>query len=293
MKDCILAVLWPRKDILTFFRDNGCTAADLDRIRLFKENNMARGQMVDLVFDHLSEREDQGLGQFRAMLKALKEWSRFDQYYFDTLGKLDRKVADQHLNHLRQLIEIRDDEIRRARQRREAAEQTPSTASRREALLVQFRELHAGNIKPQERGLKLEMLLKDLTELEGLEATGSFRRLGEQIDGGLKFDGENYLIEAKWHDKSASTEPLYAFAGKIEGKMYGRGIFVSINGFMPQPIEALTTGKALRSVLVDGEDLTLVLEGHLTFGKMLDAKVRAAQLRGEIYVHPLTGKKKT
>jgi hypothetical protein len=54
---------------------------------------------------------------------------------------------------------------------------------------------------------------------------------GEQIDGAVKFEGEHYLLEAKWHDKSAANEPVYQFAGKVEGKMYGRGIFVSVHGF--------------------------------------------------------------
>ena len=103
----------------------------------------------------------------------------------------------------------------------------------------------------------------------------------------MKYDGENYLVEAKWHDKLASTEPLYAFAAKVQGKMYGRGLFISVNGFAPDPVRALLKGKAIRTILIDGEDLTLALEGHLTFTKMLDEKVRAAQLKGQIYIHPL------
>ena len=294
MKDCILGIFWPRKAIFEFLRDHGCRASDLDDVRLFKEQNLARAQIVDLVFTRLSESDDGGLGQFRSMLKALIGWTHFDSYYFDSLKKLDRKSAEYQLNHLRQLVEIRDGAAKDARQRRDAAEQrAQASSSARDALRARFLELHGGSIRPQERGFKFESLLRELLVLENLEAVGSFRCVGEQIDGGLKFDGENYLIEAKWHEKSASTEPLYAFAHKIEGKMYGRGVFVSINGFMPDPVRALTNGKATKSVLVDGEDLALVLEGHLTFKSMLDCKVRAAQLRGEVYIHPITGKAKS
>ena len=49
-------------------------------------------------------------------------------------------------------------------------------------------------------------------------------------------------------------------------------------------------GKVTHMVLVDGEDL--VLENRAGSSKMLDAKVRAAQLKGEIYIHPMTGKAK-
>jgi len=36
----------------------------------------------------------------------------------------------------------------------------------------------------------------------------------------------------------------------------------------------------------------MVLENRTGSSKMLDAKVRAAQLKGEIYIHPMTGKVK-
>jgi hypothetical protein len=68
--------------------------------------------MVDAMFDHLSAKSDSGLGQFRAMLQALLEWAHFDPYYFDNLKKLDRSKAQKRLDHLRQLQEIRDGEIK-------------------------------------------------------------------------------------------------------------------------------------------------------------------------------------
>jgi hypothetical protein len=134
----------------------------------------------------------------------------------------------------------------------------------------------------------LEKTLLALAKLSQLEITEPFRAQGEQIDGAVKFDGEHYLLEAKWHDKSASNEPVYQFAVKVEGKLYGRGIFVSVHGFSEYVIRSLVTGKAIRTIFVDGEELVLVLEQHLTFGDLIDRKVKAAQTRGLIYIHPLT-----
>jgi hypothetical protein len=293
MQDCILALLWPRNDIYGFFRDHGCTTADLKLIKPFKEENIARGAMVQRMFDRLAERPDGGLGAFRAMLKALVEWSHFDTYYFDKLAKLDRDVAQKHLAHLGQLVEIRDSKIKEQRHRRDVSAQHQQTTSEtRQTLLAHFLDLYKSEGRPQDRGYALERLFQDLAKLEAIEVTGAFRSTGEQIDAGLKFDGENYLVELKWQDRAASTEPLFAFASKIEGKMYGRGLFVSINGFMPEPVEALLKGRALRTVLIDGEDMILVLEGHTSFRAMLDVKVRAAQLKGEIYVHALSARSK-
>lgn len=290
MKDCILAVLWPRQDIYTFLADHGCTKNDLRAIEDFEEKNLNRSQMIDLMFAHLSSAKDGGLGQFRAMLQSLLNWSRFDPYYFDKLHKLDRSKAQQCLDHLRQLQEIRDAKIKVDREKRaaaEAAKQKPESSI--EELKVTFLDLQAGKTTAPKRGYALETILVELSKLASLEVTEGFRVNGEQIDGALKFEGEHYIIEAKWQDKAAANEPVYQFVGKVEGKMYGRGIFVSVHGFSDHVVTSVVAGKAIKTIFVDGEDLVLVLEGHLSFSEMLDRKIKAAQTRGLVYVHPITG----
>lgn len=292
MKDCILAILWPRKDILGFFKDVGCTSSDVACIVNFEGDQINRPQMVDAVFDALSDRDDAGLGQFRAMLKALVEWSHFDEYYFDKLAKLDRKTSNECLARLRRLQETRDgnlkrDKSRNAEKSKKASEATKTLAEVRDKFLSLF-----SSDNPHRRGYELEGVLKELSRLSGLQTTEAFRVNGEQIDAALKFDGEHYILEAKWHDAALSNEPLYQFAGKAEGKMYGRGIFVSINGYSDSVVHSLVTGKAVKTILVDGADITLVVEGMLTFADMIDKKVQAAQTQGLIYVDPTTGKAK-
>jgi len=293
MRDCILSIFWPRRDILSFFRDRGCTRDDLRLIENFKENGLSRTAMIDTMFDRLSSKPDGGLGQFRAMLKALLEWSHFDPYYFDRLGKLNRQTAISNLDRLRHLQEIRDAKIKEQRQRRVVAQ---AEGQRAKETLGQLRErflaLYFQTDARQQRGYELERILLELARLFELEVTEPFRCEGEQIDGAIKYDGENYILEAKWQDKTASNEPLYQFAAKVEGKMYGRGIFVSVNGFSLDVVSALITGKAARTILVDAEDLVLVLEEQLTLTEMIDKKVKAAQTRGVIYIHPITEKLK-
>lgn len=293
MKDCLLAVLWPRQDIYSFMADHGCTKSDLRIIDNYEEKSLYRSQMIDLMFAHLSSSKDGGLGQFRSMLQSLLSWSRFDPYYFEKLRKLDRNKAQQNLEHLRQLQEIRDAKIKADRERRvavEAAQQQPKCSI--EELKVTFLELHAGKTTAQKRGYALEKILVELSKLASMEVTEAFRVNGEQIDSALKFEGEHYIIEAKWQDKAAANEPVYQFVGKVEGKMYGRGIFVSVHGFSDHVVTSVVAGKAIKTIFVDGEDLVLVLEGHLSFSEMLDRKIKAAQTRGLIYVHPITGKHK-
>lgn len=291
MRDCILSVMWAKDDIYSFFK-NYCTQSDLKVLDNYKEQ-LTRVAMVDRVFDHLSSRTDGGLGAFRAMLKSLTEWSHFDPYYFDKLKKLNRDEATRKINHLRQLQEIRDARIKADRERQEELKRTQQEAQKNIVELKKnFLDLHSGKMPIQQRGYELEKILLELGRLSQLEVTEPFRVIGEQIDGAVKYDGEHYLIEAKWQDQAASNEPVYQFVGKVEGKMYGRGIFVSIHGFSDHVVRSILIGKAIKTIFIDGEDLVYVLEENLSFSQLVDVKVKAAQTRGEIYVHPLTGKSK-
>ncbi|SDH22571.1 restriction endonuclease [Nitrosomonas sp. Nm132] len=293
MKDCILSLFWPRKDIVGFFEKHGCTKTEIAPLQLEGENALKRSEIVDALFTALAARSDHGLGPFRAMLQSLLNWSHFDPYYFDKLRKLDRGTANKNLEHLRQLQEIRDAKIKADRERRaaqETARQQPTASL--DQLRAEYLDLLANKTSRQQRGYALERILTELSRLSNLEATEAFRVHGEQIDGAVKFEGEHYLIEAKWQERSASNEPVYQFAGKVAGKLYGRGLFISVNDFSPEVIRSLVMGKEIQTLFIDGEDLVLVREGHLSLRKMIDRKVKAAQTKGLIYVHPISGVEK-
>lgn len=291
MRECVLKLLWPKDDIVAFFETNSCTKTDIKAIGDHKE--MHRYAIVDAMFDHLSKKPDEGLGQFRSMLQSLIGWKHFDSYYFDKLKKLNKSEAEHAITHLKQLQEIRDHKIqeqRKERERKEAAAKDPSTTLPN--LKAQFISLLQGEVVGAKRGYALEEILLNLSTLFSLEITEPYRVNGEQIDGSVKYDGEHYIIEAKWQDKAAANEAVYQFAGKIEGKMYGRGLFISIHGFSENVVSSLVAGKAIKTVFVDGGDLIVVLEGFLSFPDMLDQKIKAAQTKGLIYTDAITGRSK-
>ncbi|WP_222836896.1 restriction endonuclease [Advenella mimigardefordensis] len=189
--------------------------------------------------------------------------------------------------------EIRDAKIKADRDRRtakEAERQKPTTSLNQ--LRIEYLNWLANDTARQQRGYALERILYGLCRLSHLETTEAFRINGEQIDGAVKFEGEHYLFEAKWQERSSSNEPIYQFAAKVSGKLYGRGLFISINGFSPEVIRSLVIGKEIQTIFVDGEDNILVLEEHLTLREMIDRKVKAAQTKGLIYVNPLSGAEK-
>lgn len=259
MRQCILNLLWPKDDIVSFFESNSCTKADIKALGDYKA--LSRSAIIDAMFGHLSQKPDEGLGQFRAMLQTLVTWTHFDDYYFDRLQKLDRTQAKNAITHLKQLQEIRDhklQELRRERERRESEIRTAKSTL--PDLKKQFLSLLQGEETGSKRGYALERILHELARVSSLEVTEAFRERGEQIDGAVKYDGEHYLIEAKWQDKAAANESVYQFAGKVEGKMYGRGLFISIHGFSEHVVNSLIAGKAIKTVFIDGADLILVLE---------------------------------
>ena len=136
----------------------------------------------------------------------------------------------------------------------------------------------------QARGRLFERFLQELFNRQSVKMGDPFRIIGEQIDGTFKFEGENYIVEAKWQDPVSSTGDLYKFSYKVDGKMHGRGLFISVNGFSNEAIRAIVVGKQIKTMLMDGEDLSYVLEGRIPLEKMLDFKIRSAQTRGDVYV---------
>ena len=58
MKDCILSLFWPRKDILGFFEKHGCTKAEVGRLQIDGENPLKRHEIVDTLFETLAARAD-------------------------------------------------------------------------------------------------------------------------------------------------------------------------------------------------------------------------------------------
>ena len=78
------------------------------------------------------------------------------------------------------------------------------------------------------------------------------------------------------------------FFGKVSSKFYGRGVLLSMSGFTQEAVSNLQSGRELKVILFDGSDLFRVLEGVTPFEQVLEAKIRAAQAYGRIYVDPET-----
>lgn len=128
-----------------------------------------------------------------------------------------------------------------------------------------------------ERGRKLERLFYAMFDEAGLSPRVSFRPRGEEIDGSFIFCGRTMLLEAKWTASSMPASAIYQFMGKVSGKLVGTiGLFVSMNGFSPDAIDALIAGKELNLILMDGADVHTVAKNNIGIVDGLREKLRAA-----------------
>lgn len=91
LKDCILAIFWPKKQICSFFKDCSVPEDILKRVSNFDE--ISRARIVDTVFDLLQNRHDNGVLSFNLMFEALSNWDHYDEYWFKKIKKLDLDAA--------------------------------------------------------------------------------------------------------------------------------------------------------------------------------------------------------
>jgi hypothetical protein len=137
----------------------------------------------------------------------------------------------------------------------------------------------------KKRGLAFEKFLNELFHVNGLDPRGSFRVAGEQIDGSFAWSGDVILVEARWCKELPNAADLYALEGKVKRKSeWTRGVFISINGFSPESVEAFRQGQRSSLILMDGKDLSLILERQWSLQAAIDVKFRHAADKGEVYL---------
>jgi len=147
-------------------------------------------------------------------------------------------------------------------------------------------------LEPQKRGYALEKLFPGLMRISGIPVQDSFRIVGEQIDGGIKYDGHYYLIELKWAEKKTGPKDIGSFYYKVDGKLDARGIMISMNGFTDGVLKGLPHGKGLKIMLLDGIHLSNVFFGMYTFQELLEHCISHAAYKSELYSpHSITSNK--
>jgi hypothetical protein len=150
-------------------------------------------------------------------------------------------------------------------------------------LEAEFMALHAMNDVAQARGYAFERFLKKLFDVWGLDARGSFKLVGEQIDGSFLHRSSVYLIEARWRSCQTDASSLRAFQEKVGDRLEGsRGLFISYSGFTAEGLQAFN---AKRVVMMDGMDIVEALRRRISLDDVVTAKFRIAVEERRAFVH--------
>jgi hypothetical protein len=135
-----------------------------------------------------------------------------------------------------------------------------------------------------QRGRDFEAILRAMFEEAGLDPRVGYRPTGEEVDGSIWLDGRTVLIEAKWTAAKHPASSIYQFKGKVDGKLVGTiGLFISINGFSKDAINALVAGKDVNIILAEGADIRAIAENRVSVIDVLHGKLRAAGEEGTVY----------
>lgn len=134
---------------------------------------------------------------------------------------------------------------------------------------------------PQSRGFAFEKYLRSLFEIYGLEPRGSFKIIGEQIDGSFLLHNEVYLLEAKWTSRQIDKGDLVIFNEKVSSKSgFTRGLYISFAGYSNEALQTFANGRTINIVLMTVQELAIALTRKLDLTDVLSHKVRALAEEG-------------
>lgn len=285
LKEALTCIYWYKSDLRSFLQNTISSPAILARVNWDGYKRAIVSDVVDRMARNQSTyRSD--LVQLMNEVVKLRDFSHLEKLED---GKAKATSAKRSVAALAKLTEHNraiEEEQRQIEARRQAKhdEMLRNQGLRDKLSEVQREFIALLSDQPQRRGYRLEKLLRELFELFDLDPKASFRLTGEQIDGAFTFDGIDYLLEAKWQDQPAGIQDLDAFNGKLTRKLENTlGLFLSVNGFSADAVTAHSSGRRLM-LLMDGSDLTAVLDGRIDLVRLLLRKRRAASQTGNIYV---------
>lgn len=288
LKEALVLAFWYKKDLRAFLTSclgRGELVAHLDW------TDYKRSIVAQLV-DSLAADQHRHFDELLTLILATADMT--DPSHLKRIEDGERKYADavSALKTLRDLVEpyrkLRSEE-KEANRRREADR---AQAEMQRAINEKLAELRASfyeivTLPAQPRGYALEKFLNGLFALFDIDAKAPFRIAGEQIDGAFTFEGE-FILEAKWQDAKTPVADLDSFAGKVGRKLDNTlGLFLSMNGFQNSAIQTHSRGRPVM-FLMDGADLSAVIEGRISLPDLLHRKRQHAAQTGDVFVSAYT-----
>jgi len=287
LKDALTAAFWFKRDLYAYAKAAvGGEPTFLAGIDWTSPDQYKRDS-VSLFVDRLVRAQDEHQGLLLALLVDVAAMTDFPQLRRVEDAEPKIATAREAVARLREVVKPYERALMEQQATREridaekhAAEERRATSRRLAELKARYFELLA--MEPVPRGFALEKVLTSVFETFDLDPRGSFRVIGEQIDGGFALDTEHFLLEAKWQKEPTARDDLDIFSAKVRRRGENTlGLFVAISGFEPTAV-SLHSGNRSPIMLMDGADLYAVLEERIDLRELLRRKRRETSMTGRV-----------
>lgn len=286
LKEALSAIYWYKDDLRSFL---GVCLNESPIIATLDWTAYKRDIVWNLV-DRLSKKESENQEVLLRLMIEVSHMTDFSHLARLEGGDLKAKKAKEAVEALRKQIKGLEELLKDTAEIASRREQYETEQKRVGGVIHTLSELQKEfyslltSTKPQKRGFQLEKILRGLFEIHDLDPRASFKIVGEQIDGAFTFDNTDYLLEAKWQKEPVGVQDLDALQAKVSRKLDNTlGLYISINGYSTDGLEAFMRNRP-HLFLVDGADLTAVLEGRIDLKQLLMRKRREASQTGNIYL---------
>jgi hypothetical protein len=286
LKEALINIYWKKQDLKNFLKLS--LENDAILVTINWEYNKKFESVNELV-DRMIARKDIYYDDLIRLIYDVSNFNDFSHLKIWDDSEIKIAKAKESVQRLRQFAQgyfhVEEEKIALEKRRKKTQDHLESLKKSQEQIesLKQEFLILAMESNPQKRGILLESFLYKLFSLFDLEPKRSFSLKDEQIDGAFTFENGDYLLEAKWQKEPVETGELKKFSGTLNDKQKNTlGLFISIDGFSKGAVEF--SGPNARSIiLMDGMDLSAVLDQRIDLHHLLFRKRRHASETGEIY----------
>lgn len=272
-------VIWFKDRVLSFLATCGVPPGIMVEVRRMRREGAATLKIVHHVLDRLAAQGDEGDRVAREIMTRMHYWNDLHSV------KPDKKDdAVKSLKELREAVKRfqaqdsyrRDQEAREVSMQKQRADRgrlSQLDHAKLQAFRDEFDEVF-GIEDRRERGDRFEALMNKVFDYYCEQSKGSFRRIGEQIDGQFYFDKHWYYVEIRWREQQSNAGDISVLRDRAAAAFGGdtKALFISFHGFTDECLASLAGRTHERVVLMDGYDLRCVLDCKIGFDVLLSEK---------------------
>jgi len=221
LKHALTSIYWYKSDLRSFLYHTLNNKQVLSYLNWSDYKRNISSRLVDI----LVKNEEKTQNDLLKLIYEISNMNDFSHLRQLEDGKQKEKTAKEAVEALRKIskryFDVLEEEKKIEQRRKEVFEkQLKNSAVKKklEEIKTDFYFLVSSD-DAQQRGYKLEKIIKELFELFDLDPKASFKITGEQIDGMFTFDNNDYLLEAKWQKDPVGIDALDAFSGKLSRRL--------------------------------------------------------------------------